>query len=377
MTTCGKNHRPSRSEHHDRRPHSDGQGRESSIAFPPYISKWRTPIPSHTIQSFTDPSIEVMVSPADRSPSQSVEASPIFSASSSISVSPLGTPPFEAKSLPVTPHDRQIDNVIFDLGDVLFTWSANTGTSISPKTLHKILRSSNWFEYEKGNISEEEAYNLAAVEFSLDASEVGAAFRAARDSLKSDPSMVSLLHELKGQSDIRLFAMSNISAPDWEVLRHKGRPGDWALFERVFTSAGARERKPNLGYFQHVLESTGIDPQRTAFVDDKLENVVSARSVGLKGIVFMSFDEVARELKTLVRNPIADGEKYLRDHAKQMKSVTDTGIVLEENFGQLLILETTGDPSLVDYIKYPRLSNFFKSTALSFLLRKVMTDYLH
>ena len=306
-----------------------------------------------------------MTSSAEYFPPESVEASPIFSPLSSTSVSPLGTPPpLEAKSLPLTAHDRQIDNVIFDLGDVLFTWSANTGTSISPKTLHSILRSSNWFEYEKGNLSEEEAYGLAAAEFSLDASEVGAAFRAARDSLQSDSSMVTLLHELKENDDIQLFAMSNISAPDWEVLRHKGRPEDWALFERVFTSATARERKPNLGYFRHVLEFTGIDPRRTAFVDDKLENVVSARSLGLKGIVFTSFDEVARELRTLVRNPIIDGERYLRCHAKEMKSVTDTGVVLEENFAQLLILEVTGDPSLVDYIKYPRLSNFFKCTTV-------------
>ena len=292
-------------------------------------------------------------------------------------VSPFGIhPPSEAKSLPLTTHDRQIDNVIFDLGDVLFTWSANTGTSISPQTLHSILHSATWFEYEKGNLGEEEAYRLVATDLSLDVSEVRAAFRDAKDSLQSDPSMVALLHELKGNSDICLFAMSNISAPDWEVLRHKGRPEDWAVFERVFTFAAARERKPNLGFFRHVLESTGIDPRRTAFVDDKLENVVSARSLGLKGIVFTSFDEITWELRALVRNPVADGEQYLRDHAKEMKSVTDTGHVVEENFLPLLILEATEDPSLVDYIKYPRLSNFFKCIVVSFLLSEVTTDCL-
>ena len=328
---------------------------------------------SHPVYHLTEPSIEAMVASAKYSPS---ESSPIFPSLSSTSVSPLGTPhPLDAKSL-LTAYDRRIDNIIFDLGDVLFTWSANTVTSISPKTLHSILLSSTWFEYEKGNLGEEEVYGLVAAEFSLDASEIGAAFRAAQDSIQIDHSMVALLHELKENSGIRLFAMSNISAPSWEVLRRKGRPEDWALFERIFTSAAARERKPNLGYFRHVQESTGIDPHRTAFVDDKLENVVSARSLGFKGIVFTSFDEVARELRTLVRNPIIDGEKYLRDHAKKMKSVTDTGVVLEENFGQLLILQVTGDPNLVDYIKYSRLTNFFKCTALSFLLSEIMTDCL-
>lgn len=317
-----------------------------------------------------------MASSAQSSPSQSVEASPIFHPLSSASLSPLGTPPpLKEKSLLPTAYDRQIDNVIFDLGDVLFTWSASTGTSISPQTLHSILRSSTWFEYEKGNLTEDEVYSLAAKEFSLDVSEVSAAFHAARNTLRSDPSMVALLHELKESSDIRLFAMSNISAPDWEVLRHEARPEDWALFEHVFTSAAARERKPSLGYFRQVLESTGIDPGRTAFVDDKVENVVSARSLGFKGIIFRSFDEVARELKALVRNAIMDGERYLREHAKKMKSVTSTGVILEENFSQLLILQATGDPSLVDYIKYSRLSNFFKCAALTFLLSEVVIDY--
>lgn len=85
--------------------------------------------------------------------------------------------------------------------------------------------------------------------------------------------MVTLLHELKENGDIRLFLMSGISAPDWEALRHKGRPEDWAPFECIFTSATARERKPNLGYFRHV---TGIDPLRTGFVDAELESVISA-----------------------------------------------------------------------------------------------------
>ena len=308
--------------------------------------------------------MEGLVASTEHSPSEFVAASPVFCPLSSTPVSPLGTPPPLEGSHPLATYDRQIDNITFDLSDVLFTWSANTGTSIPPETLHLILRSSTWFEYEKGNLGEEEAYGLAAAELSLDASEVSAAFRAARDSRQSDPYMITLLHELRGNSDIRLFAMSNISAPDWEVLRRKGRPEDWALFERVFTSAAVRERKPNLGYFRHVQESTGIDPLRTAFVDGELENVVSARSLGLKGIIFTSFDEVARELRTLVRNPIIDGERYLHDHAKEMKSVTDTGVVLEENFAQLLILEATTDPSLVDYIKYPRLTNFFKCTVL-------------
>ncbi|KAJ7621208.1 HAD-like protein [Roridomyces roridus] len=288
--------------------------------------------------------------------------------SSSASATPYSSTPATSpahsvhqKELPADVARRQCDNVIFDIGDVLFTWSAETKTSISGKTLHKILRSATWFEYEKGNIGEQEAYDSVAKEFGLESSEVAAAFQGARDSLAGDARMIAMLHELKEQPGIRLYAMSNISAPDWEVLRHKGRREDWDLFEHVFTSAAARERKPNLGYYRHVLAATGVDAERTAFVDDKLENVLSARSLGLKGVVFQKFEDVERALKIFFRDPIASGEQWLKANAKRMTSETNTGVVLEENFAQLLILEATGDTSLVDYIQYPRLTNFFKN----------------
>ena len=39
----------------------------------------------------------------------------------------------------------------------------------------------------------------------------------------------------------------------------------------------ARERKSNIGFYQHWVEATGIDPSRTIFVDDKIENVLTAQ----------------------------------------------------------------------------------------------------
>jgi FMN phosphatase YigB (HAD superfamily) len=251
--------------------------------------------------------------------------------------------------------------LIFDLGDVLFTWSAQTKTSISPKLLHKILRSSTWFSYEKGDLDEEEAYGLVASEFGVPASEVAAAFQGARDSLKSSPDMIELIRALKRASpDLRVFAMSNISAPDWAVLRGKASAEEWGMFDRVFTSAEARERKPNLGFYRQVLLATGVDPLRTAFVDDKLENVLSARSLGLHGVVFDSFDSVSKQLWNLTSDPRLRALRWLDANAKRMDSITNTGVVLHENFAQLLILEATGKRELVDYVEHPRLFNFFQ-----------------
>jgi HAD superfamily hydrolase (TIGR01509 family) len=63
----------------------------------------------------------------------------------------------------------------------------------------------------------------------------------------------------------------------------------WDLFDAEFTSFEAGMIKPDLGYYQHVLESIGLSETRSAiFVDDKVANVEAAKSLGIHGIVFES-----------------------------------------------------------------------------------------
>ena len=131
---------------------------------------------------------------------------------------------------------KRYTTVIFDLGDVLFTWSASTPKSpLPPKVLRSILRSFHWFEYEKGNLTEEKAYSIVAQEFSVAAADVKGAFEAARDSLQSNPKLLEVILGLR-ESGLNTYAMSNISGPDWAVLSTKATPEEWALFDHTFTS---------------------------------------------------------------------------------------------------------------------------------------------
>ncbi|KAF8502568.1 HAD-like domain-containing protein [Gautieria morchelliformis] len=219
------------------------------------------------------------------------------------------------------------------------------------------------FDLGDGNLTEEEAYSAVAREMNISAGDVATAFKEARESLRSDPTMLDVIRELKAAGRT-VFAMSNISAPDWDVLVTKADPSEWALFDQVFISAKAHERKPNVGFYQYVLKATGVDPTRTVFVDDKLENVLTARSFGLHGIVFDDANKVARQLRNLVGDPIQRAQSFLAINKKRLVSVTSRGDVLSENFAQLLILEATGNRSLVDYVEYPRLFNFFQGVGM-------------
>ncbi|KAJ7901877.1 Haloacid dehalogenase-like hydrolase-domain-containing protein [Mycena olivaceomarginata] len=253
------------------------------------------------------------------------------------------------------------NTIVFDIGDVLFSWSAHTKTSISSKTLRQILSSPTWFEYERGKLSEDDCYAKVGSEFSLPPGEIRQAFIEARESLQSDDDLIALVRELKESNNaLRVFAMSNISLPDYQVLQTK--KADWDIFDRIFTSGEAGERKPHLGFYKHVISETKIDPRRAIFVDDKLENVLSARSLGLHGIVFPKggSDKVKRALRNLIGDPVVRGHDFLKRNAGHLESITDNGIILQENFAQLLILELTDDRDLVNIVEHPRAWNFFQ-----------------
>jgi FMN phosphatase YigB (HAD superfamily) len=90
-------------------------------------------------------------------------------------------------------------------------------------------------EYEKGNITQDEAYSLVAQKFSVPAVDVNRSIEDVRNTLQSNPKILEVVRELK-ESGLAVYAMSNISAPDWEFVSAKCTAEEWALFDHIFTS---------------------------------------------------------------------------------------------------------------------------------------------
>ena len=98
------------------------------------------------------------------------------------------------------------------------------------------------------------------------------------------------------------------------------------IFFFFFFSAAVHQRKPNIGFYRHVIEETGIDPSHTIFVDDKLENVFTARSFGMHGIIFDDQAQVIRQLKNLCADPISRGNNFLALHKRHFPSISSNNI---------------------------------------------------
>ncbi|KAK6957283.1 hypothetical protein Daesc_000065 [Daldinia eschscholtzii] len=228
--------------------------------------------------------------------------------------------------------------LVFDLGDVLFTWSANTTTSIPAQKLRAILSTPIWYSYERGEISRDVCYELSAQQFSLPAPEIAEAFAQARESLQPDHAIVSFLRELKKDPSIHVYAMSNIGKEDFEEIATKT---DWEIFDRVFTSATVGMRKPELRFYCHVLDHINLAGNQVVFIDDKEENVSGAQAVGIRGFVFGK--PTTHMLHEMLNSPAGKGWRYLFQNVKQCSSITDGGIVFVDNFAKLLVADILKD----------------------------------
>ncbi|KAM4057171.1 HAD-like protein [Hirsutella rhossiliensis] len=74
---------------------------------------------------------------------------------------------------------------------------------------------------------------------------------------------------------------------------------------------------------------------------------MTAQSLGFHGIHFDNTDDVVVKLRNLLADPVARGMDFLRQRSQQLFCETDQGVIIRDNFSQLLILEFTGERNLV------------------------------
>ncbi|KAK3401455.1 Haloacid dehalogenase-like hydrolase-domain-containing protein [Sordaria brevicollis] len=253
------------------------------------------------------------------------------------------------------------DTIIFDLGDVLFDWdepkSVAALAALPKHALRDMRNTATWFNFERGLLSAEEAYRTMGKEFNIEASLVQKAMDVAACSLRVNEPWADLVKRLAAKPGLKVYAMSNISKEHFEILR--ALPLPWEAFARVFTSADAGMRKPDLCFYQYVIKETGCDPSRTIFLDDRAENIVPARSLGLRGEVVNKNERteegrIYRLLTNVVLGePLARAEEFLHAETGQLHSIfTETGVTFEDNYAQLLIWGLTNMEEII-YLLWP------------------------
>ena len=119
------------------------------------------------------------------------------------------------------------------------------------------------------------------------------------------PDHHELLLQLKGQ--YRTFLLSNNNEIHYQWIidylnREFGLNGNGSFFEKDYYSHLLRMRKPDKEIFQFVLDTHGLHPAETLFVDDSPQHVETAGKLGLRAHLLDEGDTLPKLLDRLGYN---------------------------------------------------------------------------
>jgi 2-haloacid dehalogenase len=196
-----------------------------------------------------------------------------------------------------------IQNVLFDLGNVLIRWDPRNhyrdrfATEAEMEAFLSEVAPGSWnHEMDMGK-----PFAQAIAERTLlfpDYADLLAEWKSQWERMLGGAidESVTLLEELRTEG-YRVAALTNWSAETYPVARQRFPFLGW--FEDVVISGVEGIAKPDPRMFALALERTGFEASRTVFIDDYRPNIDAARTLGLHAIHFASPEQCREELRAL------------------------------------------------------------------------------
>jgi putative hydrolase of the HAD superfamily len=194
-----------------------------------------------------------------------------------------------------------IHAVVFDIGNVVCSFEPDRRlnalaqcTGLEPARIHEAIWTSGLDDRaEAGGLSAVDVTRalLDALDNRIDAVMLRAAWSRA---FIPDPNVSQVV----GSLDCPTFAFTNNGPIFTECLAHELSEVE-RLFDRVICSWQLRARKPDAAAFERLCTEIHRDPAELLFIDDSVNNIESARSVGLTAVAFTSAERLAKDLDQL------------------------------------------------------------------------------
>ncbi|MEI6620830.1 MAG: HAD family phosphatase [Actinomycetes bacterium] len=202
-----------------------------------------------------------------------------------------------------TPPTVALDTLVFDLGGVIINWDPRAVFRPylpDEQTLDRFMIETD-FEGWNARFDRGLPWDVATAEVARTHPEHAHAFgqyeRCFTDSVTDViPGSLALLHDLQ-DADTRLLALTNWNAHAFERTRllHP-----WlSMFDGIVASGYEGVMKPDPAIFAILVDRYSINVQRTAFIDDRAENVAAAARLGFTGIAFQSTAQLRATLRSL------------------------------------------------------------------------------
>lgn len=252
---------------------------------------------------------------------------------------------------------KWFDNVIFELNGVFLQSPDSSKVDKRTKGIrYDVTTSLACSNFERGLIGLDECRAQISAHFEFSETEVADAVDWAM-SWQPSSEMVALATEL--QSTHNLYAIGNLPQPVFDGLKESIQALN--LFKKIFVSSSLNERLPHPAILTKALASAVIDPKRTLYIGNHIDNVITARSFGFHSIRCVDPSRCIGYVRQICREPIAPAKRWLKSRAGALNLETSLGITVKDAYMQLCILDATGNISLIYYDPSQRLFSWYDS----------------
>ena len=186
---------------------------------------------------------------------------------------------------------KNIDNIIFDLGNVILNIDyQNTidafekiGVPDASIFYSKSSQLNIFNQLETGRISKQN-FILEIQKFApkASASQIINAWNAILEDLPNE--RLEILKDIKDKFSIFLLSNTNTIHIEKIIdkLGKKKYEEFYNLFDKVYYSHEVKLRKPNADIFKLVIKENCLSIKNTLFIDDSIQHIESAKKIGLK-----------------------------------------------------------------------------------------------
>ena len=198
--------------------------------------------------------------------------------------------------------------IVWDFGAVLFRWRPRELIArVLPQRMvdadsaafwvAQIFQNygGDWREFDRGTVQEPELAQRIARRTGLSVDEVHAVILAIPGELEAMQDSVTLLAALRERGHA-LYFLSNMPEPFAQHLERANAFVAWFI-DGVF-SCRVQLTKPEPAMFALAEQRFGLDPARTLFIDDHLDNILAADARGWQTVHARSPGHIARGLRS-------------------------------------------------------------------------------
>ncbi len=184
---------------------------------------------------------------------------------------------------------HKVDAVVFDIGNVLIRFAPGDflerlfpGDEEKQRHMLRVVyQGPQWKLLDRGTLTYEEAARQLAAQYGGVYEEYMHAFEGWIE-LKTPLEEGWRAAQRCKRAGKHIYILSNYPQKAYERLREKFADL-FEIFENDVVSCYLHQMKPEKEIYQTLIDACAVDPARTVFIDDRLENVQGAIKMGIHG----------------------------------------------------------------------------------------------